>query len=148
MELNPKQKEDVIEMIHSYVQSVGLKLTDAYNALKQSWTWRIGSATIHVYIETRVSGGGYSRDYLRIFSPLIQTPVGNELSFFRYLLESNDSNLGVKLSIMPNSNWVFATYERDIKGMDYDELSTCIADLEWWADKLDGELQSMFPNMY
>ncbi|TAE72192.1 MAG: hypothetical protein EAZ85_09810 [Bacteroidetes bacterium] len=147
MDTNLKHKENVIEMIHSYVQSVGLKLTDAYDATKQSWTWRIGSATIHVYIET-MSSGSYSRDYLRIFSPLMQIPVGNEVVFYRYLLELNDSSLGVKLTIMPDSNWVYATYERDIKGMDYDELATCISDLEWSADKLDDELKAMFPNIY
>jgi hypothetical protein len=26
--------------------------------------------------------------------------------------------------------------------MDYQELATCISDLEWWADKLDDELKS------
>lgn len=145
MHINPEQKEIVIEMIHSYVQSVGLKLTDAYDALKQSWTWRIGSATIHVYIETMISGG-YSRDYLRIFSPLMQIPSTNELAFYRHLLEANDSSLGVKLSLL--NDWVFATYERDIVGMDYDELAICISDLEWWADKLDDELKAKFPNGY
>lgn len=145
MHINPEQKEAVIEMIHSYVQFVGLKLTDAYDALKQSWTWRIGSATIHVYIETMISGG-YSRDYLRIFSPLMQIPTTNELAFYRHLLEANDSSLGVKLSLL--NDWVFATYERDIRGMDYDELATCISDLEWWADKLDDELKAKFPNAY
>jgi hypothetical protein len=30
--------------------------------------------------------------------------------------------------------------------MDFHELSTCIADLEWWADKLDDELKNEFPN--
>jgi hypothetical protein len=28
--------------------------------------------------------------------------------------------------------------------MDYGELATCIADLEWWADKLDDELRSPY----
>jgi hypothetical protein len=147
METNEKQKEAVTEMIHNYVQSVGSKLTDAYDPVKQSWTWRIGSVTIHVYIETMVSGG-HSRDYLRIFSPLTQITAGNEMQFYRHLLELNDSCLGVKLTVMPNSNWVYATYERDIRGMDYDELSTCISDLEWWADKLDDELKALFPSAY
>jgi hypothetical protein len=56
----------------------------------------------------------------------------------------NDKNLGVKLTLMKGTNKVYATYERDILGMDYSELSTCIADLEWWADKLDDELKSPY----
>ncbi|GAB2649661.1 hypothetical protein GCM10027035_49520 [Emticicia sediminis] len=36
---------------------------------------------------------------------------------------------------------------RDIKGMSYNELSTCIGDLEFWADKLDDELKSQLPDL-
>jgi hypothetical protein len=129
------------------VQSVGLKLTEAYDANKQSWTWRIGAATIHIYLEN-MGALDYSRHYLRIFSPLMQIPTNNELAFYRHLLELNDSSLGVKLTIMPNSTWVYATYERDINGMDYEELSTCISDLERWADKLNDELKAQFPDIY
>jgi hypothetical protein len=56
----------------------------------------------------------------------------------------NDVNLGVKLTLSKESNKVYATYERDILGMDYGELATCIADLEWWADKLDDELKMYY----
>ncbi|GAB4395248.1 MAG: hypothetical protein OHK0053_01380 [Microscillaceae bacterium] len=139
------QKEQVTEMIHRYVEEVGLKREEAYDAEKKSWHWRIGSARIQVYIETLQFSGGHFREYLRVFSPLLQIPAGQELVFYRHLLELNDSKLGVKLTIMPNSDWVYATYERDILGMDYEELRTCIADLEWWADKLDDELKTQFP---
>jgi hypothetical protein len=140
-----EQKAKVTEMIHQYAESVGLTRDQVFNAEKQSWHWRIGSASIQIYIETIIFKSGSSRDYLRIFSPLMQTPANDQLRFFRHLLELNDGNLGVKLTVMPNSNWVYATYERDIRGIDYEELATCIADLEWWADKLDDELKGQFP---
>jgi hypothetical protein len=38
---------------------------------------------------------------------------------------------------MPENDKIYATYERDIQGIDYKEVKTCIADLEWWADELD-----------
>jgi hypothetical protein len=60
---------------------------------------------------------------------------------YRYLLELNDHNLGVKLTIMPETDKIYATYERDIQGIDYEEVKTCIADLEWWADELDDLLK-------
>lgn len=140
------QKENVAEMIHQYVASVGLTKEQTFNAEKKSWHWKIGSARIQVYIETINFSNGSTRDYLRVFSPLLEIPVNDLLKFYRRLLELNDTNLGVKLTIMPNSTWIYATYERDIRGMDYHELSTCIADLEWWADKLDDELKAEFPN--
>jgi hypothetical protein len=46
--------------------------------------------------------------------------------------------------LLPNSDQVYATFERDINGIDFDELATIIADLEWWADKLDDELAAEF----
>ena len=140
------KKEEVTQMIHQYVEAVGLTREQTFNEEKNSWHWRIGSARIQVYIETINFSSGSSPDYLRVFSPLLQAPQNNLLQFYRHLLELNDSKLGVKLTVMPNSDWVYATYERDLKGMDYNELSTCIADLEWWADKLDDELKEQFPN--
>jgi hypothetical protein len=45
---------------------------------------------------------------------------------------------------MPGTNKIYATYERDIEGIDYEELATCIGDLEWWADKFDDDLNNQF----
>ena len=46
---------------------------------------------------------------------------------------------------MPETDKIYATYERDIQGIDYKidykEVKTCIADLEWWADELDDLLK-------
>lgn len=142
--MSVSQRDKVTEMVHQYIESVGLTKGQTYNEEKKSWNWVIGSARIQVFIHTINFSSGSSRDYLRIFSPLMQIPTGNKEDYYRHLLELNDSKLGVKLTIMPNSDWVYATYERDIRGMDYHELSTCIADLEWWADKLDDELKEQF----
>lgn len=140
------QREQVVNWINQYVESVGLTQEQTYNEEKKSWHWKTGSARIQVYIETINFKNGSNRDYLRIFSPIMEIPANDLLKFYRHLLELNDTRLGVKFTIMPNSQWVYATYERDIRGMDFHELSTCIADLEWWADKSDDELKEQFPN--
>ena len=131
-------------MVHRYTESVGLTREQVFNEAKNAWNWKIGSANIQVYIETINFSNGSMREYLRIFSPLLEIPKENQLPFYRHLLELNDGNLGMKITVMPNSNWVYATYERDIRGIDYDEMVTCIADLEFWADKLDDELKAKF----
>jgi hypothetical protein len=137
-------KEAVADMIHRYVESVNLTREQTFNEAKGVWNWKIGSANIQVYIETINFSNGNFREYLRIFSPLLEIPANQiaNVSFYRYLLELNDSNLGVKLTIMPNTNWIYATYERDIRGIDEEEVRTCIYDLEFWADKLDDELKA------
>ncbi len=133
-------------MIHQYIESIGLTQEQVYNADKKSWRWLRGSANVEVFIQTITFQNGSTRDYLRIFSPLMKLPVNDLLAFYRHLLQLNDTNLGVKISIMPGSQWVYATYERDLRGMDYHELATCIADMEYWADSLDDELKTAFPD--
>ncbi|WP_045112938.1 YbjN domain-containing protein [Microscilla marina] len=135
-------KSQVEEMIQEYVESVGLTKKDTYNAETDSWNWKRGSASIEVFI----ADGKNNREYLCIYSPLMKIPAKEEFSFYRHLLELNYSKLGLKLAIRSSSEFVYAVSERDINGMDYNELSVCIKDLEWWADKLDDELQELFPH--
>jgi hypothetical protein len=132
----------VHEMIEQYANSVGLDKAQVFDVSKNLWHWRVGSANIQVIVEGVAVGKDRMRHYLRIFSPLLEIPTVNETAFYRHLLELNDSKLGVKLTV--TGNWAYATYERDIQGMDYQELSTCIGDLEWWADLLDDQLKNKF----
>lgn len=142
-------KEIRIEIAHvlieKYVESVGLSKEQTYSEEKNFWHWKHGSATIEVFVQSVTVGEGQTREYLRIFSYLADVPhlsLQAREAFLKKLLEMNDRNLGVKLTLMEGTNKVYATYERDIMGMDFGELATCIADLEWWADKLDDELKS------
>jgi len=132
-------------MIEKYVESIGLSRTETFNEEDNLWRWKHGSAQIEVFVQSVEVGQGDTREYLRIFSYLATIPKISGLSrelFLRKLLEINDINLGVKLTLVKGADKVYATYERDIRGMDYGELAICIADLEWWADKLDDELKS------
>lgn len=136
-------KEQVEAMIDAYVKEIGLTHEQTYNTEKKAWYWVKGSARIEVFIQ-EINFDSHARHYLRIFSPIIKVPETNQLEFYKKLLEVNDSKLGVKLTLLPGSSQVYATFERDIKGIDYEELATCIADLEWWADELDDELAAEF----
>jgi len=132
-------------MIEKYVNSIGLNREETFNAERNVWSWKHGSATIEVFLQSVQVGENKTREYLRIFSFLADIPQLSGTSREQYLmrlLEMNDVNLGVKLTVMQDSERVYATYERDILGMDYVEMATCITDLEWWADKLDDELKS------
>jgi hypothetical protein len=126
--------------IDDYVKEIGLTKDQTYNAERKAWYWVRGSANIEVFVQ-EVDGG---REFLRIFSPLMKVPQGKETQFYRTLLDTNDNCLGVKISTMEGTDQVYVTFERDITGIDYDELKTCIADLEWWADELDDRLINQF----
>jgi hypothetical protein len=130
-------------MIDKFITEIGLTKEQTYNKERRAWYWTRGSARIEVFIQ-EVKFETHSRFFLRVFSPICKVPAADKGEFYRRLLEINDTKLGVKLTILPNSDQVYATCERDIKGMDYDELVTTVSDLEWWADVLDDELSQQF----
>ena len=130
-------------MVDKFITQIGLTKEQTFNKERRAWYWNRGSARIEVFIQ-EVKFDTHSRYFLRVFSPVAKVPAADKSEFYRRLLELNDSKLGVKLTLMPGSDQAYATFERDIKGMEYDELVTCIADLEWWADVLDDELAQQF----
>lgn len=136
--------KEVEDMIDRYVAEVGLKKENVYNPENKAWYWTLGSARIEVFITEIKFEDGHARYYLRIFSPIVKVPGQNQLAFFKRLLELNDQSLGVKLTLMANSDQVYVTFERDIQGMDYEELRTVIYDTEWWSDYLDDQLIGEF----
>src|SRR6266542_3850664 len=117
------------ELIRQYVKRIGLTDEQTYNAERKAWYWTKGSARIEVFIQTIKVGEG-ERNYLRVFSPIMKVPKTGIIAFYRRLLELNDTSLGVELSIIEGGDQVYATYERDIKGMDYGELADTVADVE------------------
>ena len=135
------------EMIHRYAESVGLARENVYNPEKRNWTWKKGSAAIEIFILRIDLGNGYIRDFVKIFTLVMPVPQANLLAFYRRLLELNDEKLGIKLTLQKGSNNVWGTFERDINGMDYNELVTFISDFEIWADLFDDMLSAEFPAM-
>ncbi|MEM7103557.1 MAG: YbjN domain-containing protein [Bacteroidota bacterium] len=140
--------EQVLQFVAQFIQSVGVDPTTCWNEEKKAYYVTKGSARIEVFISNHPMKDGSIRHYLRIFSGMMKVPHANRERFYRRLLELNDQSLGVKLTVMPNAqpdnDWVYATFERDIKGIDYNETATCIADLGYWADMFDDQLKNEF----
>lgn len=133
-------KNDVYRMIERYINEIGLSKEDTYNEKSNAYYWYRGSALVEVFVQDVPVSDGL-RSFLRVFSYLGDIPSFKREKVYRYLLELNDHNLGVKLTIMPETDKIYATYERDIQGIDYKEVKTCITDLEWWSDELDDLLK-------
>ncbi len=140
--------EEVYEFVKQFIESVGIDPATCWNDKNKAYYFEQGSAKIEVFISSHKMKSGNTRKYLRIFSALIKVPSSNKEKFYRRCLEISDQSLGVKISVVPNANhdndWVYATYERDIEGIDYKETATCITDLGLWADWLGDKLQSEF----
>jgi len=136
-------KEQAEQMVDKYVKEIGLSKENTYDAQKKAWYWVKGAARIEVFIQ-EIKFDSHSRFYLRVFSPITSIPEQNKMEFFQYLLEMNDSKLGVKMSLFPGTDQIYACYERDIKGMEYEELATCIGDVEWWSNQIKVELHKKY----
>jgi hypothetical protein len=130
--------------IRQFIVSVGVDPVACYDPSTKAYYLTKGTVRLEVYVYTDKGSGETPRRYLRIFSHIANVPTKDKESFYLRLLELNDSSLGVKLTVMPNSQKVYATFERDIAGISAQETATCITDMGLWADYLDDVLAKEF----
>ncbi len=135
---------NAIGMVNDFVTSKGVNVKDVYDADKLLWRLKRGSAPVDILLLSVPVGENQIREFLQVAAPIVKVPKGKELEFFRTLLELNDVKLGVKLSLQKGTDQVWALYERDLIGMSYTELVTCIEDLGYWADEFDDMLIEQF----
>lgn len=140
--------EIILGYVKQFIQSVGVDPATCWNEQNRAYYIFKGSAKIEIFVSSHPESNGTTRHYLRIFSGLMRVPENNKERFYRRCLEVSDQSLGVKLTLVPNAapdnDWLYATYERDINGMDYNETVTCINDMGLWADWLDDTLKNEF----
>jgi hypothetical protein len=136
--------EKTAMMINDFVTEKGIKLKDVYDAEKKVWHLIRGSAIIDILLISVPVSESETREFLQIASPVANVPKGKELPFYKRLLELNDGNLGVKLSLQPDTDQIWALFERDLIGLSYSEMKICIEDLGYWADEFDDLLSSEF----
>lgn len=140
--------EVILGYVRQFIQSVGVDPATCWNEQNRAYYIFKGSAKIEIFVSSHPESNGTTRHYLRIFSGLMRVPENNKERFYRRCLEVSDQSLGVKLTLVPNAapdnDWLYATYERDINGMDYNETVTCINDMGLWADWLDDTLKNEF----
>lgn len=134
----------VKEMLNDFVTSLEIDVKDVYDPERNIWYLKRGSAPVQIMLLSIPVGNGEIREFLQVASPIMKVPKEKELAFYRRLLELNDIKLGVKFSVQKDSDQVWALYERDLIGIGYEELKTCIEDLGYWADTLDDELIQEF----
>jgi hypothetical protein len=131
--------------IRQFIVSVGIDPHACYDQSARAYYLTKGTARVEVYVYTDNSIADAPRSYLRIFSHVANVPEKDRESFYRRLLELNDNSLGVKISVMPQTQKVYATFERDVIGISATETATCISDMGAWADYLDDLLAKEFP---
>jgi hypothetical protein len=136
--------EKAVKMVNDFVVEKGIKVKEVYDDEKKTWRLKRGSASVDILLFSVSVGENEIRDFLQVASSIAKVPKDKELAFYKRLLELNDGKLGVKLSLQPGTDQVWALFERDLVGISYTELKTCIEDLGYWADEFDDLLANEF----
>lgn len=137
-------REQAEELIDQYVISIGLTKEEVFNPELRAWYWQFGPFTcgicvLEINVETN------PRVFLKVIFPILTVTPENELTLLRTMLQINDICLGAKVGLGSDGIIHVAT-ERDINGMDLDELSQVIRDAEVLVRTLSQEFAKDFPN--
>lgn len=135
----PETCEEVAEMIERNfkrrrldVNAHGLEGCEGYG-----WNFKEGSAVIYVFVQDEEDG-----PVIRVTSPIVHFPQSNREAFFHRLLEINRDLNAICLAAFQEV--VLVSGQRDIRGLDDDELEHLIWYVARVADDLDGKLAAEF----
>jgi hypothetical protein len=139
-----------VENVNAYISrmctEMGTSAEKIFNPKTNAWYFSRGSSTIEVFLTSYETANKSLRTFIRCFAPLLVIP-GNEkkkLDLYQGALEANAKYMGLKISSIVDKGILCAISERDINGMDYDEMVTLITDIGYWADELDDFLKKTF----
>jgi hypothetical protein len=81
-------------------------------------------------------------DYIEISCPIMIMPSKNLLVFYRKILDLSYQLMGIKFFI--RDQWVYISENRELKGLDIDELKAIEDRVSAHADRLDEQLIEEF----
>lgn len=138
--------ENVKAYIDEMCKQIGTTADKIYNPKTGAWYFSRGSSTIEVFLTSYETPSKSIRTFIRCFAPLHVIPVSDsqKLDFYQGALEVNTKYMGIKLATIAEKGILCAIAERDIEGMDYQEMVTLISDIGYWADELDDFLKKNF----
>jgi hypothetical protein len=138
--------ERVKDYINRLCGDMGVEEKKVYNPATGAWYFLQGSSTVEVFLTTQKNLQQQPQTFIRCMAALCEIPRDQKKQFalYRTAMAINATYLGYKISAEEEKGLVCIISERNISGMDYDEMITLITDLAHWADKLDGFLAAEF----
>ena len=125
------------KMIDDLLASYGLDPEKCRHRPKTLWSAYRGSALIYTEIFKL-----NDIDYIEVSCPIMNLPSRNLLPFYRRLLEINFQLMAVKFFV--RDDLLYLSENRELKGLDKDELAAMQNRVSYNADKLDDELITEF----
>ena len=138
--------ERIKDYLHRLCEDMGVEEKKVFSPKTGAWYFVQGSSTIEVFLTTQKNLQQQPQTFIRCIAALCEIPKDGkkQLALYKTALAINGSYLGYKISADEERGLVCIISERNISGMDYDEMITLINDLSHWADKLDTFLQEHF----
>ncbi|MEO0126470.1 MAG: YbjN domain-containing protein [candidate division WOR-3 bacterium] len=125
------------KMVNDLLASFGLDPEKCRHRPRTLWSAYRGSALIYIDIFKLED-----IDYVEISCPLMLLPSRNLLPFYKRLLELNYQLMGAKFFV--RDQWVYLAENRELKGLDSEELKAMIERVSYHADRLDEALIEEF----
>jgi len=125
------------KMVNDLLSNFGLDPEKCRHRPRTLWSAYRGSALIYIDIFKLED-----IDYIEISCPIMLLPSRNLLVFYKKLLEFNYQLMGVKFFV--RDQWVYLAENRELKGLDSDELKGMIERVSYHADRLDEALIEEF----
>lgn len=138
--------ERIKDYLHRLCDDMGVDEKKVYNPGTGAWYFVQGSSTIEVFLTSQKNLQQQPQTFIRCMAALCEIPNDpkKQLELYKTALAINGSYLGYKISADEERGLICIISERNISGMDYDEMITLINDLSRWADKLDNFLREHF----
>ena len=143
----------LIERVTLYIgrlcEEIGVNPEKVYNPATQAWYFTNGSSTMEVFLSVQKSWDNDSRTFLRCMAPLCEIPknITSQYNLFRTVLQINARYMGFKITADEERGILCIVAERNVAGMDYEEMVGLIDYLGHWANKLDDFLKDEFAVM-
>lgn len=118
------------KMVNDLLTSFGLDPEKCRHRPKTLWSAYRGSALIYTEIFKLDN-----IDYIEISCPIMLLPSRNLLPFYRKLLEINFQLIGIKFFV--RDQWVYIAENRELKGLNLEELKAMEDRVSYHADRLD-----------
>jgi len=125
------------KVVNDLLSSFGLDPEKCRHRPRTLWSAYRGSALVYIDIFKLED-----IDYIEISCPIMLLPSRNLLVFYKKLLELNYQLMGVKFFV--RDQWVYLAENRELKGLDSDELKGMIERVSYHADRLDEALIEEF----
>lgn len=118
---------------------IGLAPEEVRMDIESGFGWRFqrGSAVVEIYL---AENGGVG--YIQALSPIVYIPEDNQLELFKYLLELNLQLTNAAVGLHNEVIYVFS--EREINGLDANEINDLITRVAAYADGLDNQIVEQF----